>query len=175
MSHNCNNGPGANALVNGSRTDDILHLLRERTSATLAELSARLGVSEMTIRRDLKLLVEAGEVIRVPGGARLANAPAFEKSFAERLHRMGDAKNRIGKAAAALVKPGEAVVLDSGTTTLCIARHLRQHRNIVALTPSLAVVDELGRCEGIRLELTGGVYRSSSHDLVGNAVAEALA
>ena len=127
MYGNCNNGAAPDGLENGSRTDDILQFLRERTSATLAELSARLEVSEMTIRRDLKLLVEAGEVIRVPGGARLANAPAFEKSFAERLHKMGEAKNRIGKAAAALVKGGEAVVLDSGTTTLFIARHLRRH------------------------------------------------
>lgn len=162
-------GPG-----NGSRTENLLQVLRERTSATLAELSARLGVSEMTIRRDVKQLAEAGEVIRVPGGARLAKSPAFEKSFAERLQKMGEAKNRIGKAAAALVKEGEAVVLDSGTTTLCVARHLRSHRNIMVLTSSLAVVDELGRCPSIRLELTGGVYRPSSHDLVGGAVAEGL-
>jgi DeoR family fructose operon transcriptional repressor len=161
-------------LINGSRSEDILHFLRERTSATLAELSSRLGVSEMTIRRDVRRLAEAGEVIRVPGGARLARSPAFERSFAERLRNMGEAKNRIGKSAAALVKEGDAVVLDSGTTTLCVARHLRSHRNIVVLTSSLAVVDELGRCEGIRLELTGGVYRPSSHDLVGSTVSEAL-
>ncbi len=165
----------AQSAVNGSRREDILQVLRERTSAGLAELSKRLGVSEMTIRRDVKRLAEAGEVILIPGGARLVNSPAFEKSFTERLRKMGEAKNRIGRAAAALVKEGEAVVLDSGTTTLCVARHLRTHRNIMVLTPSLAAVEELGRCKGIRLELTGGVYRSSSHDLVGGTVAEALA
>ena len=174
MRNSSNRRALARGLANGSRTEKILHVLRERTSATLAELSARLGVSEMTIRRDVRQLAETGEVIRVPGGARLANSPAFEKSFAERLRKMGEAKNRIGKAAAALVKEGEAVVLDSGTTTLCVARHLRSHRNIMVLTSSLAVVDELGRCPGIRLELTGGVYRPSSHDLVGGAVAEGL-
>jgi DeoR/GlpR family transcriptional regulator of sugar metabolism len=166
---------GEGAPSNGARREEILHFLRERTTASLPELSARLQVSEMTIRRDVMRLAEAGQVIRIPGGARLANSGAFEKSFEERLRKMGEAKNRIGKAAAALVQDGEAVVLDSGTTTLCIARHLRSHHNLMVLTPSLAAVEELGGCKGIRLELTGGLYRPSSHDLIGCAVGEALA
>jgi DeoR/GlpR family transcriptional regulator of sugar metabolism len=163
--------PGAN----GSRAEDMLHFLRERTSASIAEMSARFRVSGMTIRRNIERLVEAGQVIRIPGGARLARSVAFEKSFAERLRKMGDAKNRIGRAAAALVKDGEALVLDSGTTTLCLARHLRPRRNIVVVTFSVAALEELGGCEGIRVELTGGVYRRSSHDLIGGAVDQGLA
>ena len=174
MSIDSNSEAVASRARNGSRRDEILQVLRERTTATLAELAARFGVSGMTIRRDVKRLVEGGHVIRIPGGARLANSPAFEKSFAERLQRMGEAKNRIGRAAAALVKDGEAVVLDSGTTTLWIARHLRSHRNIMVLTSSLAVLDELQGCKDVRLELTGGVYRPNSHDLTGPAVTEAL-
>ncbi|MBU6399498.1 MAG: DeoR/GlpR family DNA-binding transcription regulator, partial [Verrucomicrobia bacterium] len=124
--------------------------------------------------RDVERLVESGQVIRIPGGARLARSVAFEKTFAERHQKMGEAKNRIGRAAAALVKDGEALVLDSGTTTLCIARHLRSHRDLVVVTFSVAALQELGGCDSIRVELTGGVYRRSSHDLVGNAVDEAL-
>ncbi len=70
---------------------------------------------------------------------------------------------------------GEAAVLDSGTTTLCIARHLRGHKNIVMVTYSLAVLEELAGSGSVRVELTGGVYRHSSHDLTGSAVAERLA
>lgn len=161
--------------VNGSRVEAILHFLRERTSASMAEMSVRFRVSEMTIRRDVLRLVESGQVIRIPGGARLARATAFEKTFAERLQKMGEAKNRIGRAAAALVQKGETVVLDSGTTTLGIARHLRSHRDLVVLTSSLAALEELGSCDSIRVDLTGGTYRRSSHDLVGRAVDEALA
>lgn len=160
---------------NGSRRETILDILRERTTASLSELSTRLGVSEMTVRRDVKRLADTGEAIRIPGGARLASSPAFEKSYAARLQKMGEAKNRIGKEAAALVRDGEAVVLDSGTTTLCVARHLRSRRGITVLTSSLAALEELGGAKGIRFELTGGTYRPRSHDLVGSSVVEALA
>jgi len=160
---------------NGERMEGILQVLRERTTASLAELSSRLKVSEMTVRRDVNRLAQSGEAIRIPGGARLASSPAFEKSFAERAQKMGEAKSRIGKAAAALVKDGEAVVLDSGTTTLYVARYLRLRSNLTVLTSSLAALEELGGSEGIRLQLIGGIYRSSSHDLVGAPVTDALA
>jgi DeoR family fructose operon transcriptional repressor len=88
---------------------------------------------------------------------------------------MSAAKERIGRAAAALVANGSSVALDSGTTTLYIARHLRGHRDIVVFTFSLAVLEELAGCESVRLELTGGAYRASSHDLVGNPVEQSLA
>jgi hypothetical protein len=73
-----------------------------------------------------------------------------------------------------LIADGESVVLDSGTTTLYVARELRARRNVVVFTFSLAVLEELTSAEGIRVELTGGVYRASSHDLIGHAVAKSL-
>ena len=158
-----------------SRGEDILRLLREQMTASVTDMAARFDVSEMTIRRDIERLVATGQVIRVPGGARLAHSVAFEKTFAERLQKMGDAKSRIGRAAAGLVKEGEAIVLDSGTTTLCIARNLRTHRNLVVITFSVAALEELRGGDSIRVELTGGIYRRSSHDLVGAGVSEGVA
>jgi DeoR family fructose operon transcriptional repressor len=152
----------------------MLQMLREQTTATLAEIAERFRVSEMTIRRDIQKLAASGQVIRVPGGARIERSFGGEKSFFERLQRMADAKRAIGNAAAALVQPGESVTLDSGTTTLYIARHLRQHRGISVITFSLAVLEELLGCDSVRVELTGGTYRRSSHDLVGRAVNESL-
>ena len=128
----------------------------------------------MTVRRDIQKLAASGQVIRIPGGARIERSFGGERDFFERLQRMGDAKTSIGKAAAALVQNGESVTLDSGTTTLYIARHLRQHRDISVSTFSLAVLEELSGCESVRVELTGGTYRRSSHDLVGHAVSQAL-
>jgi DeoR/GlpR family transcriptional regulator of sugar metabolism len=84
------------------------------------------------------------------------------------------AKDAIGRAAAGLVKEGETIVLDSGTTTRFIARYLAARRGITVVTTSLAVLDELAGSEGIRVQLTGGVYRRSSHDLCGTAVIDAL-
>ncbi|SEG66359.1 transcriptional regulator, DeoR family [Bryocella elongata] len=157
-----------------SRLDSILQMLKVNTSASIAEIAEACHVSQMTIRRDLQKLVEAGQVIRIPGGARIEHWRGAERSFFERLQKMSHAKRSIGAAACALVSDGESVVLDSGTTTLYVARELRARRNIVVFTFSLAVLEELTSAEGIRVELTGGVYRSSSHDLIGHAVGKSL-
>jgi DeoR family fructose operon transcriptional repressor len=157
-----------------SRLALIVQMLKVNTSASIAEIAENFHVSQMTIRRDLQKLVEAGQVIRIPGGARIEHWRGAERSFFERLEKMSHAKRSIGAAASALVRDGESVVLDSGTTTLYVARELRARRNIVVFTFSLAALEELTSAEGIRVELTGGVYRSSSHDLIGHAVAKSL-
>jgi len=158
-----------------NRTDGVLRMLREQTTASIAEIAGRFQVSEMTIRRDIQRLSESGQVIRVPGGARIERSFGAEKHFHERLQRMVTAKQAIGKAAASLVKDGESLTLDSGTTTLHLARALRRHRGITVFTFSLAVLEELSDCENIRVEMTGGAYRRSSHDLIGNIMREQLA
>jgi DeoR family fructose operon transcriptional repressor len=166
--------PNEPLIPDNDRREAILHLLRERTTATLVELAERFQVSEMTVRRDIQKLAGSGQVIRVPGGARIERSFGGEKSFFERLQRMGDAKQSIGKAAAALIEDGQSVTLDSGTTTLYIARHLRQRRDISIFTFSLAVLEELSGCDSVRVQLTGGTYRRSSHDLIGHAVDASL-
>ncbi len=157
-----------------SRLDSIVQMLKINTSASIGEIAETFHVSQMTIRRDLQKLVEAGQVIRIPGGARIEPWRGTERSFFERLQKMSHAKRNIGSAASALVHDGESVVLDSGTTTLYVARELRTRRNVVVFTFSLAVLEELTSAEDIRVELTGGVYRASSHDLIGHAVGKSL-
>lgn len=158
----------------GSRREAVLQLLKENTSASISEIAEQFGVSHMTIRRDLQKLVESGQVIRIPGGARIERWRGVERSFLERLENMSPAKRSIGRSAAALIEDGQSVVLDSGTTTLHVARELRARRNVFVITFSLAVLEELASTEEIRVELTGGVYRSSSHDLIGRGVADSL-
>src|SRR6201995_5148802 len=161
-------------ITERSRLESIVQMLRINTSESIGEIAEPFHVSQMTIRRDLQKLVEAGQVIRIPGGARIDHWRGAERTFFERLQKMSHAKRTIGPAASALVRDGESVVLDSGTTTLYVARELRSRRNIVVFTFSLAALEELTSAEGIRVELTGGVYRSSSHDLIGHAVAKSL-
>jgi DeoR/GlpR family transcriptional regulator of sugar metabolism len=163
-----------NEINEGSRLNLIVQMLKTNTSASIAEIAQACHVSQMTIRRDLQKLVESGQVIRIPGGARIEYWRGAERSFLERLEKMSAAKRSIGATAAALVGDGDSVVLDSGTTTLHVARELRARRNVVVFTFSLAVLEELTSAEGIRVELTGGVYRPSSHDLIGHAVAKSL-
>lgn len=163
-----------NETLEGSRLEAVLKLLKENTTASISEIAELFQVSQMTIRRDLQKLAEAGQVIRIPGGARIERWHGMERGFFERLETMSPAKQSIGKAAASLVRDGESVVFDSGTTTLYAARELRFHHNIVVVTFSLAVLEELASAEEIRVELTGGVYRSRSHDLIGHGVAESL-
>jgi len=160
-------GSGSN-----KRRSEILTVLSSRGSLSVAELASQFRVSEMTVRRDLHELEEAGRVIRTPGGAAIRRAITFERDFAERSQKMAEAKDRIGREAALLVKAGESIVLDSGTTTLCIARHLRGRNDMVVITFSLAVLDDL---QAARVELTGGEYRPRSLDLVGGRVRESLA
>jgi DeoR family fructose operon transcriptional repressor len=155
------------------RSSAIVAILLKRVNATFSELASEFGVSEMTIRRDIEALAGGGQVIRVPGGVRIARGFLTEKSFLEREQRMAGEKERIGKLAASLVQDGESVVLDSGTTTLYIARHLRERRCTV-FTFSLAALVELAESRTVRVEVIGGVYRPSSHDFVSLAVAEAL-
>jgi DeoR family transcriptional regulator, aga operon transcriptional repressor len=157
------------------RKGKILLFLKERGTASIAELAVEFGVSEMTVRRVLHSLADSGLVIRTPGGAMVAPSGSMEKSFLERSAKMSSAKDAIGREAAKLVQNGETVVLDSGTTTRYVARYLTSKRDIAVVTTSLAALEELAGSSNVQVRLTGGVYRRSSHDLSGNAVVDALA
>lgn len=157
------------------RQSEILLYLKERGTASIAALAAQFSVSEMTVRRALHKLADAGLVIRTPGGAMTVPSGSMEKSFIERSAKMAAAKDAIGREAAGLVQDGETIVLDSGTTTRYLARHLAGKRDLVVVTASLAVVEELAGSSTVQVKLTGGIYRRSSHDLSGPAMLNALA
>src|SRR6266702_6926792 len=146
------------------RQGEILLHIKEKGTATIEEIAGRFAVSEMTVRRVLYKLSDAGLIIRTPGGAMVAPSGSMERTFLERSEKMSGAKDALGRAAAALVQDGETVVLDSGTTTQYIARHLAARRDLVVVTASLAVLEELAGSAGVNVRLTGGVYRRISHD-----------
>jgi DeoR family fructose operon transcriptional repressor len=156
------------------RQSELLVKIKEQGTSSISELAVHFAVSEMTIRRMIHRLADAGLVIRTPGGAMPAPAGSMERTFVERSAKNANAKEALGRAAAALVAEGETVVLDSGTTTQYIARYMASRHNLVVITPSLAVLDELAGSPGVQVRLTGGVYRRESHDLAGNAVIDAL-
>lgn len=148
--------------------------IKERGSASIAEMAVQFAVSEMTVRRVLHKLADSGLVIRTPGGAMVAPSGSIERSFLERSAKMAGAKDAIGREAAKLVRDGETVVLDSGTTTRYVARHMTSKRNLTVVTTSLAALEELAGSASVQVRLTGGIYRRGSHDLSGNSVVDVL-
>jgi DeoR/GlpR family transcriptional regulator of sugar metabolism len=151
------------------RREEILRAVRSG-SAHVGELAESFGVSEMTVRRDLRELASDGRLERVRGGAVSATVePPFEQTVVERY----EAKDRIGAAAAALVRDGETVMIDIGTTTLQAAHHLRGSR-ITVVTTSLAVYEELVPDPGIELLLPGGIVRRNYRSLVGVLAEDSL-
>jgi DeoR/GlpR family transcriptional regulator of sugar metabolism len=152
----------ARPTLPAQRRQEIVEAVRSG-SAHVADLAEAFGVSEMTVRRDLRALARDGKIERVRGGALNASSePPFEETAVERY----DAKDRIGAAAAALVEDGQTVMIDIGTTTLQAARHLHG-RAITVVTTSLAVYDELVPDAAIELVLPGGVVRRNYRSLVG--------
>jgi DeoR/GlpR family transcriptional regulator of sugar metabolism len=152
----------------------ILNQLELDGRVSVSELSTTAGVSEMTIRRDLEALEQSGALSRVHGGAVPAQSQSYEPPFAARATRNIDAKQRIGKAAAALLHDGETAILDAGTTTLEIARALRGRRNLRLLALSLHIADMLVDEPGLTVMVAGGIARAGERSLIGSLAERAF-
>lgn len=143
----------------------ILEEVRRAGGVRVSDLTVRLGVSDMTIRRDLDVLSQRGLLEKVHGGATLPAATASEEpGFESKSLRELAEKSAIGAAAAALARPGEAVAVGAGTTSFALARHLLDVPNLTVVTNSVKIADVLR--ERHTVVLTGGV-RTPSDALVG--------
>jgi DeoR/GlpR family transcriptional regulator of sugar metabolism len=157
-------------VLAAQRRQLILQAVRSGRGAGVVELAQRFDVSEMTVRRDLAQLADQGMLTRVHGGAvTTREEPPFAEIAVERLEE----KERIGQAAAELVRDGQTIMVDIGTTTLQLARHLRD-RELTVITSNLAVIDELLPFEGIELVSLGGVVRRNYRSLVGMLAEDSL-
>lgn len=152
----------------------ILRQLELDGRVYVSELSGRTGVSEMTIRRDLEALEQSGALSRVHGGAVPSQSQSYEPPFAARSTRNVEAKQRIGRAAAALLHDGETAILDAGTTTLEIARALRGRRNLRLLALSLHIADLLVDEPGLTVMVAGGIARPGERSLIGSLAERAF-
>jgi DeoR family fructose operon transcriptional repressor len=155
-------------MVISSRQNRILEMLQSTKECSIDQLAKNFGTSGMTVRRDLQTLAELGRVIRTHGGARLAPGVNFEFAFLNRTKQCQNEKRAIGKFAAEIIQEGQSVMLDSGTTTLAIAEHLKLRRGIKVITTSLPIASMLQFNESIEINLLGGQLRAGSPDLTGN-------
>ncbi len=156
------------------RRERILEHLDKRSFAAVSDLARELGCSEMTIRRDLVRLEAEGLLKRSHGGAAATRRITLEFAMAEKAAVSREQKSAIGRAAAGLIKPGERIIIDTGTTTLALARELSSREGVSVVTTSLAVVSALLGAPGIECILVGGTVRENSPDLYGPMVEENL-
>jgi DeoR/GlpR family transcriptional regulator of sugar metabolism len=151
------------------RQERILAELRRSGAVRVADLTDLLGVSDMTIRRDLEQLAGDGVARKVHGGAVLAGQVAFEPGFAAKSQLALPAKHAIAERAAGLIQPGAAIALSAGTTTWAMARYVASIAGLTVVTNSTTVADVITSVDSanqVTVILTGGV-RTPSAALVG--------
>lgn len=149
------------------RRDRIIHIIQNKGSVRVDELSEEFDVSTVTIRNDLDFFEEKGLIHRTYGGALLRNNVYNDPSLEEKQKINMEEKARIGECAAGMVKDGESIILDSGTTTREIALRLKEKKNLTLLTNAINIAVELAGVSRMNVMLTGGVLRDKSYSLVG--------
>lgn len=151
----------------------IMQLLHQNKVVKIADIANRLNVSSETARRDLDVLQDSHDIKRIYGGAILQAPSSTEPPHAARNASRNAQKAAIGKAAAQLVGSGETIILDIGTTTLELARHLRDLSNITVLTNSLPIVNELSN-SSVDLFCLGGRLNTDELSMFGKITTDAL-
>ena len=162
-----------------TRFTTILTELQQSGKVAVEVLSEQLGVSVVTSRRDLDALEQKGLLRRTHGGA-VSIEPLFyepfrkDRSFQAQVERAADEKRRIGRAAAALIAPGETIALTPGTTTTEVIRGLPMNYNITVVTNTVNVAMELSKRKDVYVFVTGGHLHGEWFSLVGSAALRAL-
>jgi DeoR family transcriptional regulator of aga operon len=157
---------GSDMLI-GERHQHMLNLIQRDGRILVSELSDALGISRITIRKDLDYLESKGLVQRTHGGALSPQGSAlFDPSLREKEQKQFKEKQRIAVAAASLVEEGLCVILDSGSTTTALARELRRFSHLTVITNAVNIATELAGTD-FEVILTGGTLRKNSFSLVG--------
>lgn len=151
-------------MLTEERHDIIRNLLAADGRVLAAELAARFGVSEDTVRRDLRDLAKAGELRRVHGGA-LASAPRVAP-IAERIESNSEVKRKLAAAAAALVAPGQTIFIDAGSTNLAIAAALPE-ADLTVITNAPAIAMALAGRGWTKVIVLGGRFNPLSGSTTG--------
>ncbi|GGR03323.1 DeoR/GlpR family DNA-binding transcription regulator [Deinococcus ruber] len=157
--------PSDNVAPLPGRQQDILRRALTDKVVRIKDLAAEFGVHEMTVRRDLDALCEQGKLLRVHGGAQLLDKTSEELSQSMRAAQNVDAKERIARAALALIQDGDTVALDASTTSLALAR-LLPARRVQAITCSLDAANVLA-AGGVPFLMVGGNFHVPARSFVG--------
>lgn len=159
-----------------NRRERIVTLLREQGSVQIPALAERFRVSTQTLRKDLNFLDMKGICTRSSGGAilRRTGLSPTEQAIEVKRTLFAEEKARIGRAAAALIKHDESVLLDSGTTALQVARHIEPGASLVVVTNDVGIMNELVTRENVQLVFLGGTLRRKNLSFYGTQTERAL-
>ena len=164
--------PAAPDLTPNPRQAGVLSTVREQGSVTVEALAERFGVTLQTVRRDVKLLAEAGLLARFHGGVRLPASTTENIAYRARQALNDDAKRRIARAVAAQVPAGCSLILNIGTTVEAVARELLAHRGLRVITNNLNVAAILSDNPDCEVIVAGGLVRSRDRGIIGEATVE---
>lgn len=156
-----------------NRHERIKEILLEKKRVEVNELSDKLGVSEVTIRKDLDELENQGFLLRRYGGAILAENPHHVINYLKKIDLAREEKQKIAQSALSIIKEDENIFLDAGSTTLELA-HLLSRFRLRVVTNSLPISDVLADTENIVLDIVGGTLRKASGALIGPRTCKAL-
>lgn len=143
------------SMDQSSRLHEILGLLEENSSCSIADLAQRFEVSEETIRRDVRQLENTGRVRKVHGGVRLPDN-VFEAAYHQRINENAQLKRQIGLKAAEMVSDGMTLLIDSGSSAYWLAKALTKVRNLTIITNAIEVARELTGRNNARVYFAGG-------------------
>lgn len=149
------------------RRKNIVEMINKNKRVLVPELSKQFEVTEETIRRDLEKLEQQGVLVRTYGGAIITDEYPSEAPIEERETINHEGKDMIGRQAAALIKDGETVFLDASTSSLHVARHLKDKKGITVITNSERIIIELSKYENIHVICIGGTMRHNNMSYVG--------
>lgn len=151
----------------------IMEHIEQEGSLTVTEMAAKLGVSEVTIRKDIRHLAAMDLVERTHGGALRKSLAPHVFSFRGRQQRNIKEKTQIGRFCASLVTDGQLIILDSGTTTFKIAENISSKR-LRVMTNNILIATELLKWNTVSVTLVGGAYREVSIPLTGETAERLL-
>lgn len=149
------------------RHEKILAKLNEKGKVEVPDLSESLDVSEVTIRKDLRILEDKGLLFRTHGGASKSNPYTSDKPLQEKEFVHSSEKNSIAKEACKLIGDTDSIILASGTSILAMARCLNPQHHLNVITSAINVSMELSKHENIDILQLGGQLRHSSNSVVG--------
>jgi len=162
-------------MLTEERRGAIVSLLHANGKVRVKDLSKRFNTSDVTIRTDLKELHQRGLAFKSHGGAVLPNLVAGEPTLSEKSREHSSEKAKIAAAAAELIKGGETIILDSGSTTHEIAKRIKGRKDLTVITNGANIALELAGNRNIQIILLGGVLRHGSLSVIGHFAEEMLA
>lgn len=150
------------------RRKEIILLLKKEKRASVNELSKKFDVSRATIRRDLSELEKNGFIRRTHGGAILSGSSKLEPSFKEKEDKLASEKEAIGKKAASIIKNGDTIFIDAGTTTRYIIDNLKNKKDLTIVTHALHIINKINEIDlDCELVVIGGNFKWSTEAMIG--------